>query len=258
VRAQLSRIHSGGSPTPAQARPRVPSAADTSSARTHRSAFGGGGPAPTNAPTTPSATNPGGGTGRHSTSPSAAAAAAASELGRSTTWKDTGGAVKAGESRMTRTGSDGGFSVPIDTTSPRGAYPGGGRGRHRPHPAAPTRALDTPSVKPEAPPDEAGEDCPLDHTLWNTRQGCAGAAAVAAARRLASRESSARRSADRAKESGDAPTLTQSQRRDDACHVNDGRSTQIRQRVWSEWGPTKTRGRVPPSSLRIETGNMEG
>jgi hypothetical protein len=40
--------------------------------------------------------------------------------------------------------------------------------------------------------DVAGDvsegDWSLDHTLWNTRQGCAGAAAVAAARRAASRD----------------------------------------------------------------------
>jgi hypothetical protein len=65
---------------------------------------------PHGAPTTPRETNPGGGTGRQRASPTAAAAA--SERGASIRSKDTGGAVKAGESRITSTGSEGGFSVP--------------------------------------------------------------------------------------------------------------------------------------------------
>ena len=114
--------------------------------------------------------NPGGGTGRHSVKPTAADAA--SERGDSTASKETGGAVNAGESRITKTGSDGGFSVPIDTTSPSEAYPGGGRGRHNPHAAAPTRELDTPSLKTYAdeigaPPadDSDNDDWSLDQIL---------------------------------------------------------------------------------------------
>ena len=204
VLARLSRIQSGGAPTPAAHRPRTPSAAATSSTRTHRIASSFGGPASVGAHATPSAANPSGGIGRHATRPGAASGE--ENVSRS---NRSGGAVNAGESRTTSDDSSGGAATPDATTSPSDAYPAGGFGRHTLHAAAPTRAFGAPSSKTEGVHvvHVVHVVSSLDHTLRNTRHRLVGADAVAAASRDATRASVATRSALSESDTGDAPTV---------------------------------------------------
>ena len=118
VLAAFSTTQSAGAPSPAPARPRAPTAAATSSRRTHLSASSGGAPASVCAHATPRATNPGGGTGRHTASVELREASFFS-VAKKTRSKEIGAAVNAGESRIAVVGAEGGTSAPPSpTTSP--------------------------------------------------------------------------------------------------------------------------------------------
>mmetsp|Transcript_10708 Transcript_10708/g.49210 ORF Transcript_10708/g.49210 Transcript_10708/m.49210 type:complete len:562 (+) Transcript_10708:7453-9138(+) len=229
VLAQLSAIHAGASPSPAHARPRRPSAAHTSSDRTHRtqSAFGGGCVSSVweltsvweliTVATRPRATNPRGGTGRHSARPFTAPFRIA-DCGIRTGSNPTGCAVNAGESRITSAGSPGGLS-PNETRSPKGAYPAGGVVRHIAHDAAPAATPEMPS--PNAPASfvvrgfdfdfdfEFPDSAPAleDQTGTKTLHGRAGCAAVAAASLCATLSTSASLVDDNAKRNGPLTTV---------------------------------------------------
>ena len=119
VLAAFSTTQSAGAPSPTPARPRAPTAAATSSRRTHLSASSGGAPASVCAHTTPKATNPGGGTGRHTASVELREASFFSSVAKKTRSKEIGAAVNAGESRIAVVGAEGGTSAPPSpTTSP--------------------------------------------------------------------------------------------------------------------------------------------
>ena len=116
VLAAFSTTHSGGAPSPAPARPRAPTAAATSSRRTHLSASSGGAPSLIGEHATPRATNPGGGTGRHTAIVDDEASFGVENETRS---NESGAAVNAGESRIATDGAEGGTSAPPSpTTSP--------------------------------------------------------------------------------------------------------------------------------------------